>query len=51
MTLIVQSLCGTVVMKVMDQKTLVKHRQSYKVHIIVYILTLSEFARHEFANL
>ena len=34
-------------MKVMDQKTLVKRRRSCKVHIIVYILTLSEFARHK----
>ena len=45
------SFCGAVVMKVMDQKTLVKRRWSYKVRITVYILTLSEFARHEFANL
>ena len=43
--------CGVVVMKVMDQKTLVKRRWSYKVRITVYILTLSEFARHEFTNL
>ena len=43
--------CGAVVMKVMDQKTLVKRRWSYKVRITLYILTLSEFARHEFTNL
>ena len=43
--------CGTVVMKVIDQKTLVKHSWSYKVRRTVYILTLSEFARHEFTNL
>ena len=36
---------------VMDQKTLVKRRWSYKVRRTVYILTLSEFARHEFTNL
>ena len=60
MTLIVQSyldtllryvssvaFCGAAVMKVMDQKTLVKRRWSYKVHITVYIVTLSEFARHK----
>ena len=60
MTLIVQSyfdtlsrhvlsvtFCGAVVMKV------VKLRRSYKVRKTVYIiiLTLSEFARHEFINL
>ena len=43
--------CGAVVLKVMDQKTLVKRRWSYKVRRTVYILTLSEFARHEFTNL
>ena len=43
--------CGAVVMKVMDQKTLVKRRWSYKVRRTVYILTLSKFARHEFTNL
>ena len=56
MTLIVQSyfdtvlryvlsvtFCGAVVMKVMDQKTLVKRNLSYKVRTAVYILTLSEF--------
>ena len=43
--------CGAVVMKVMDQKTLVKRRWSYKVRRTVYILTRSEFARHEFTNL
>ena len=45
--------CGAVVMKVMDQKTLVKRRWSYKVRITVYILTLLKwrFARHEFTNL
>ena len=32
-------------------KTLVKRRWSYKVRTTVYILTLSEFARHEFTNL
>ena len=60
MTLIVQSyfdtllryvwsviFCGAAVMKVMDQKTLVKRRWSYKVHITVHIVTLSEFARHK----
>ena len=64
MTLIVQSyfdtlLCyvlsvtfwGAVVMKVIDQNTLVKRRWSYKVRITLYILTLCEFARHEFTNL
>ena len=28
--------CGAVVLKVMDQKTLVKHRGGYKVHLTVY---------------
>ena len=42
--------CGAVVLKVMDQKTLVKRRRGYKV-ITVYISTLGEFARHEFTNL
>ena len=64
MTLIVQSyfdtllryvlsvtFCAAVVMKVMNQKTLVKRRWSYKVRRTLYILTLSEFARHEFTNL
>ena len=64
MTLIVQShfdtllryvlsvtFCRAVVMKVMDQKNLVKRRGSYKVRRTVYILTLSEFDRHEFTNL
>ena len=63
MTLIVQSyfdtllryvlsviFCGAAVMKVMDQKTLVNRRYSYKVSRIVYILSPSEFARHEFTN-
>ena len=36
---------------IMDQKTLLKHRWSYKVHITVYILTRSEFTRHEFTDL
>ena len=45
------TLCGAVVLKVMDQKTLVKRRWSYKVRITVYIQTLGEFARHEFTNL
>ena len=43
--------CGAVVMKVMDQKALVKRRWSYNVRRAAYILTLSEFARHEFTNL
>ena len=43
--------CGAAVMKVMDQKTLVKRNLSYKVRRTVYILTLSEFARYEFTNL
>ena len=43
--------CGAVVLKVMDQKTLIKRRWSYKVRITVYILTLGEFARHKFTNL
>ena len=43
--------CGAVIMKVMDQKTLVKRRWSCKVRRTEYILTLSEFARHEFTNL
>ena len=64
MTLIVQShfdtllryvlsvtFCRAVVMKVMDQKTLVKRRCSYKVRLTVYIYTLEEFARHEFTNI
>ena len=38
--------CGAVVLKVMDEKTLVKRRWSFKVR-----LTLREFARHEFTNL
>ena len=42
---------GAVIMKVMDQKTLVERRWSHKVRRTVYILTLSEFARHEFTNL
>ena len=29
--------CGAVVLKVMDQKTLVKHRGGYKVRLTVYI--------------
>ena len=37
--------------KVMDQKTLVKGTWSDKVRRTVYILTLGEFARHEFTNL
>ena len=36
-----------VVLKVMDQKALVKRRWSYKVRITVYIWTLGEFARHK----
>ena len=36
-------------MNVMDQETLVKRRWSYKERITVYILTLSEFARHSFS--
>ena len=32
-------------MKVMDQKTLVKRRSSYKVRLTVYILTPSEFCQ------
>ena len=43
--------CGAVVLKVMDQETLVKRRWSYKVRTTVYIKTLGEFARHEFTNL
>ena len=43
--------CGPAVLKVVDQKTLVKRRWSYKVRRTVYILTLSEIARHEFTNL
>ena len=35
--------CGAVVLKVMDQKTLVKRRSSYKVPIIVYINTSRVF--------
>ena len=42
--------CGAVVLKVMDQKTLVK-RRSYKVRITVYIQILGEFARLEITNL
>ena len=42
--------CGAVVLKGMDQKTLVTRRSDYKVRITVYILTLSEFARPEFTN-
>ena len=34
-----------------DSLELVKRRWSYKVGRTVYILTLSEFARHEFTNL
>ena len=45
------TLCGAVVLKVMEKKTLVKRRGSYKVRITVYIQTLGEFARHEFTNL
>ena len=36
---------GTVVMKVMDKKTLVKRRWRYEVRITVYILTPSEFCQ------
>ena len=43
--------CWAVVMKVMDQKTLVKRRWSYQLRRTVYVLTLSEFARHEFTNI
>ena len=42
--------CGAVVLKVMDQKTLVKSRWGYKVRLLCMI-TLGEFARHEFTNL
>ena len=35
--------CGAVVLKVMDQKTLVKRRSSYKVPITVYINTSRVF--------
>ena len=40
-----------VVVKVRDQRTLVKRRWSYKLRRTMYVLTLSEFARHEFTNL
>ena len=43
--------CGAVVLKVMDQKTLVKRREGYKVRLTVYIQTLGEFTRYEFTNL
>ena len=41
------TVCGAVV-SVKLLTTLVKRRRSYKVRITVYILTLGEFARHEF---
>ena len=44
------TVCGAVV-SVKLLTTLVKRRRSYKVRITVYILTLGEFARHEFTNL
>ena len=43
--------CRAVVLKVMDQKTLVKRRGSYKVRTTVYKSTLGEFAKHKFTNL
>ena len=43
--------CGAAVLKVMDKKTFVKHRQSYEVHVTVYLLTLAVFAKHKFTNL
>ena len=46
--------CGAVnvVLKVMDQKTLVKPGRSYTVRLTVYIYyKLGEFSRHEFTNL
>ena len=43
--------CGAVVLKVMDQKTVVKSSGGYKVRLTVYIQTLGEFTRHEFTNL
>ena len=43
--------CGEVILKVMDQKTLIKRRWSYKLRRTVYVLTLSEFAGHEFTNI
>ena len=43
--------CGAVGLKVMDQKTLVERRWSYKVRTVYIILTLGEFARHELTNL
>ena len=36
--------CGAVVLKVMDQKILVKRRRSYKVRIIAYILAVDTTA-------
>ena len=39
------TLCGAVVLKVMDQKTLVKRRGGYNVLLTVY--TLGAFTRHE----
>ena len=41
--------CGAVVLKVMDQKTLVKRRRGYKVRLTVCIYKHPE--RHEFTNL
>ena len=45
--------CGAVVLKVMGQKTLVKHRGGYKVRLTMYNLYehLEKFTRHEFSNL
>ena len=48
---VISDILWTVVTKVMDQKTFVKRRWSYKESRTVYILKLSEFARHEFTNL
>ena len=45
------TLYGASHLKVMDPKTLIKCRWSCKVCITVYIYTLGEFARHEFASL
>ena len=45
--------CGAAVLKVMNEKTLVKRRWSFKVPptVYIYINTLGEFARHELTNL
>ena len=47
--LLLVTFCGAAVLKVINQKTIVKCGRSYKVRITVYVLRLGEFARHSFS--